>query len=43
MEKHKLGMGKSGEWALSHVGDTEEKTEAWVGLERAIAGQDGKD
>ena len=43
MEKHKLGMGKSGQRVLSHVGDTEGKTEAWVTLERAIAGQVGKD
>lgn len=42
MERHDLGTGKSGEGMLSHVGDTEGKAKAWVGLERATTGQDGK-
>lgn len=36
MEKHKLRMGKSRQWVLSHVGDTEGKTGAWVTLGKEL-------
>lgn len=35
--------GRSDEGLLSHAGDNGGKTKAWVGLERARAGQDEKD